>query len=109
MTYGQTFTVGTSDPDQVGQVNWVRLSSVTHSFNTNQRINFLKFTADATTLKVTAPANANLCPARPLHALRPQQERRPVRRQDDQESIESRNDPSDRPGLRTRHAPEEHH
>ena len=62
VTYGQTFTVGTSHPDQVGQVNWLRLSSVTHSFNANQRINFLKFTADASALKVTAPANANLCP-----------------------------------------------
>jgi hypothetical protein len=37
---------------------------VTHSFNSNQRINFLKFTftAGATSLSVTAPANANLCP-----------------------------------------------
>ena len=62
VTYGDTFTVGTPHPDDVGQVNWVRLSSVTHSFNTNQRINFLKFTADAAALKVTAPANAKLCP-----------------------------------------------
>jgi galactose oxidase len=61
VTYGQTFTVGTSAPSMVGQVNWVCLSSVTHSFNTNQRINFLKFTAGATSLSVTAPANANLC------------------------------------------------
>jgi len=61
VTYGETFTVGTSDPSMVGQVNWVRLSSVTHSFNTNQRINFLKFTAGATGLSVTAPAKANLC------------------------------------------------
>jgi len=61
VTYGQTFTVATSNPGQVGQVNWVRLSSVTHSFNTNQRINFLKFTAGATGLSVTAPASANLC------------------------------------------------
>jgi galactose oxidase len=61
VTYGQTFTVGTTNPGDVGQVNWVRLSSVTHSFNTNQRINFLKFTAGATALSVTAPANANLC------------------------------------------------
>ena len=43
-------------------MNWIRLSSVTHSFNSNQRINVLKFTADASTLKVTAPANPNLCP-----------------------------------------------
>ncbi len=61
VTYGQTFTVTTSDPGQVGQVNWVRLSAVTHSFNVNQRINFLKFNAGATGLSVTAPASANLC------------------------------------------------
>jgi galactose oxidase len=64
--YGDTFPVGTPQPDQIGKVSWVRLSSVTHSFNTNQRINVLKFATDTTattpTLKVTAPANANLCP-----------------------------------------------
>jgi hypothetical protein len=62
VTYGQTFTVGTSHPDQVGAVNWVRLSSVTHSFNMNQRINILRFTPGAGVVSVTAPANANLCP-----------------------------------------------
>ncbi len=64
--YGDNFPVETAQPDQVGKVNWIRLSSVTHSFNTNQRINVLKFATDATattpTLKVTAPANSNLCP-----------------------------------------------
>ena len=62
MTYGATFTVGTSNPGNIGQVNWVRLSSVTHSFNSNQRINFLDFTTATNALRVTAPANANLCP-----------------------------------------------
>jgi galactose oxidase len=61
VTYGQTFTVATSVPGQIAQVNWVRLSSVTHSFNTSQRINFLKFTGGATALSVTAPASANVC------------------------------------------------
>ena len=63
VTFGQTFTVTTSDPGQVAQVNWVRLSSVTHSFNVNQRIIFLKFNAGAgpTALSVTAPANRNFC------------------------------------------------
>jgi hypothetical protein len=39
---------------------------VTHTFNTNQRINVLDFKPDPTAatpaIKVTAPANANLCP-----------------------------------------------
>jgi hypothetical protein len=60
--YGDTFPVGTAQPDQIGKVTWIRLSAVTHTFNTNQRINVLKFAADASMLKVTAPANANLCP-----------------------------------------------
>jgi hypothetical protein len=62
VTYGQTFDVGTSNPGEVSQVNWIRLSSVTHAFNQGQRINFLKFVSDGTKLSVTAPATANLCP-----------------------------------------------
>jgi galactose oxidase len=65
--YGETFEVGTSDPDKVGRVSWVRLSSVTHSLNMNQRINFLKFTTDDKKLKVTAPADGKACP--PGHYL----------------------------------------
>jgi galactose oxidase len=60
--YGDAFAVKTTHPDQIGRVSWVRLSSVTHSFNTNQRINVLKFTADAAGLKVTAPADPKVCP-----------------------------------------------
>lgn len=62
VSYGDVFEIGTTRPDQVAQVNWIRLSSVTHSYNMGQRINFLGFAAEATKLKVTAPANANLCP-----------------------------------------------
>jgi hypothetical protein len=60
--YGETFAVKTTHPDQIGRVSWVRLSSVTHSFNANQRVNVLKFTAGATDLKVTAPADPKVCP-----------------------------------------------
>jgi galactose oxidase len=60
--YGQVFVVGTPQPDQIGQVSWVRLPSVTHSFDQNQRINFLPFQVEGNALSVTAPANANLCP-----------------------------------------------
>jgi hypothetical protein len=62
VTYKTTFEVGTSNPGDVGQVNWIRLSSVTHSFNTNQRINFLKFTSDGKKLTVTAPDSKAVCP-----------------------------------------------
>jgi hypothetical protein len=60
--YGEKFEVKTSHPGDVGAVNWVRLSSVTHAFNSNQRINFLKFTVAATSLSVTTPPTRNLCP-----------------------------------------------
>lgn len=60
--YGKTFEVETPAPGDVGAANWVRLSSVTHSFNSNQRINFLTFAANATSLTVTAPGDPKLCP-----------------------------------------------
>jgi hypothetical protein len=62
VAYKSTFDVGTSDPGQIAQVNWVRLSSVTHSFNNNQRINFLKFTPAGKKLIVTAPDSNTVCP-----------------------------------------------
>jgi len=62
VTYGAEFEVGTSRPEQVGQVNLVALSSVTHAFNQSQRINFLSFKLDGGKLKVRAPENANQCP-----------------------------------------------
>ena len=46
----------------MSQVNWVRLSSVTHAFNPNQRINFLKFTVVGADLSVKAPSDSRTCP-----------------------------------------------
>jgi len=40
----------------------MKLGTVTHSFNTNQRIVPLSFTAGSGTLSVQTPANANLAP-----------------------------------------------
>jgi galactose oxidase len=62
VNYGETFEVSTPTPGDIGRVSWVRLSSTTHSFNMNQRINFLEFAVDGAALKVTAPASANICP-----------------------------------------------
>jgi len=67
VTYGQTFLVQTPDAASISNVNWIRLSSVTHSFNQNQRINRLSFSREPGGLRVTAPASANLCP--PGHYL----------------------------------------
>ena len=60
--YGQSFEVRTSRPNEIGKVSWIRLPSVTHSFDENQRINFLQFQAAAGKLTVTAPNSPNRCP-----------------------------------------------
>ena len=62
VAYGQTFSVQTPDAANITNVNWIRLSSVTHAFNESQRINRLTFSKTSNSLNVTAPANANLCP-----------------------------------------------
>src|SRR5262245_31456896 len=61
VSYGQTFFVQTANASAITNVNWIRLSSVTHAFNQNQRINRLSFTATTDGLNVTAPAN-NVAP-----------------------------------------------
>ncbi|GAA3931812.1 galactose oxidase early set domain-containing protein [Hymenobacter algoricola] len=66
VAFGQSFTItvpGASDIARFGKVTLVRLSSVTHSFNMNQR--FLPLTptaATGTTLSLTAPADSRQCP-----------------------------------------------
>jgi galactose oxidase len=62
VAYGATIDVSTSHADQVSKVSWVRLSSVTHSFNSNQRIVFLAFTKHTATISITAPFNHADCP-----------------------------------------------
>ena len=60
--YQELFEVETPSAAAVSRVTLVRLSSVTHSFNMNQRFLELSFApAGSTTLNVTAPANA-ICP-----------------------------------------------
>jgi hypothetical protein len=62
VSYGETFQVGTPKPNDIGKVSWIRLSSVTHSFNANQRFMKLHFNVEATNLNVTAPNSPNGCP-----------------------------------------------
>ncbi len=62
VAYGATFDVGTPAPNEITQISWIRLPSVTHSFDQNQRINFLAFQRGANKVTVTAPANGNVCP-----------------------------------------------
>ena len=65
--YNQPFFVETADAGNISKITWIRLSSVTHAFNQNQRINHLTFAVAPGGLYVTAPANANLAP--PGHYL----------------------------------------
>ena len=66
--YGAQFTVWTQNVI-AAKVLWIRIGATTHSFNANQRLNYLPFKAAVTSpgnastpLAVTAPANANLAP-----------------------------------------------
>lgn len=60
--YGETFFVGTSEAAGITNVTWTRLSSTTHGFNWDQRINTLAFSQTPCGLNVTAPANQIICP-----------------------------------------------
>lgn len=61
--YGQTFTVQSPEAATIVRATWIRLSSVTHSFNQNQRMNRLAATPDgAGGVSITAPASPNHAP-----------------------------------------------
>jgi hypothetical protein len=60
--YGQEFFVQTPDATNISQVTWIRLSSVTHAFNMDQRLLHLSFSQATGGLNVISPANANLSP-----------------------------------------------
>ncbi|HKR58874.1 MAG TPA: fibronectin type III domain-containing protein [Pyrinomonadaceae bacterium] len=62
VSYGQTFFVGTPDATSTTTVTLVRLSSVTHTNNMDQRISRLSFSQATGGLNVTAPSSTNLCP-----------------------------------------------
>jgi hypothetical protein len=59
---GQQVFVGTPDAASIANVTMVRLSSVTHAFNQDQRINYLSFRQATGGLNVTVPGSGNLCP-----------------------------------------------
>ena len=61
-TYGAPMVIATGNPASIGKVALVRLGAVTHSNNMEQRYVPLAFTAGATSITATAPANANIAP-----------------------------------------------
>lgn len=60
--YNTTFRLEVSAEPKIGKVTLIRLSSVTHTNNQNQRINDLKFKYDHEDLVVTAPEGPKVCP-----------------------------------------------
>ncbi|HSV36094.1 MAG TPA: galactose oxidase-like domain-containing protein [Ramlibacter sp.] len=60
--YGQQFTVQSPDAASIQKVTLIRLPSVTHAFDQNQRMNILSFTPGSGTVGITAPPNANMAP-----------------------------------------------
>jgi hypothetical protein len=65
--YGQQFSVQTPDAASITKVTLIRITSVTHAFNQNQRLSALSFTPGSGTLDIVAPATANVAP--PGHYL----------------------------------------
>ena len=62
VSYGQAFQLRVPRAAEIIKVTWIRLGSVTHSFDQNQRLSTLSFTKGEGEITVTAPANANICP-----------------------------------------------
>ncbi len=60
--YGQSFFLGTPTPSSITRVTLVRLGSVTHAFDSNQRFNELTFVRTTDGLTVTTPSSRNLAP-----------------------------------------------
>src|SRR5262245_12847257 len=60
--YGAAMDIATANPASISKVALVRLGAVTHSNNMEQRYIPLTYTADASSLTATAPANANIAP-----------------------------------------------
>ena len=60
--YGGSFNVSSPDAASITDVTLIRNGSVTHSFNTDQRLMHLAFTKSGNAVQITGPANANLAP-----------------------------------------------
>lgn len=65
--YASQITVVMGDSTTISKVTFIRLSSVTHSFNMNQRLNNLTVSQNGSTLTITTPANSSVAP--PGHYL----------------------------------------
>ncbi|MEO8089441.1 MAG: galactose oxidase-like domain-containing protein [Gemmatimonadales bacterium] len=62
VAYGGSFTVTTPEAADIGKVSLIRLGSVTHAFDMNQRFQWLPFTRGTGELTIMAPQDANRTP-----------------------------------------------
>jgi hypothetical protein len=62
LTYGTAFTIATTSAAQITKVLLVRLSTVTHATNMNQRGVVMSYSIGAGSLTVTPPASSTLAP-----------------------------------------------
>ena len=62
LTYGTPFAIESADAASIASISLIRIGSVTHQFDEDQRFLDLGFTRSGTTLTVQSPANANLAP-----------------------------------------------
>jgi len=62
IAYGSSFTVQTPEAAEIGKVSLIRLGSVTHAFDMNQRFQSLRFTRGAGSLSISAPTSGNRAP-----------------------------------------------
>jgi hypothetical protein len=60
--YNQKLTVNTPFAAQITGVRWIRLGSVTHAFDADQRANTLSFTRASGQVRVTTPLNSRRAP-----------------------------------------------
>lgn len=60
--YGTTIRVNSPDAAAITEVSLIRLGSVTHAFDNNQRFQRLDFTQDANGLSVAIPVDRNMTP-----------------------------------------------
>ncbi len=62
VTYGGTMSVTSPEAASITAASFVRLSSVTHAFNMDQRFIPLTFTRSGSTLNIQAPLNGGVAP-----------------------------------------------
>jgi hypothetical protein len=62
VNYGQTMFIGSAQATSVTDASFVRVGSVTHALNMDQRINDLSVSQVAGGVLVTLPTSANVCP-----------------------------------------------